>query len=45
MKNTTLATEILRKEVRHTRLLKIAFIVVFVVVIIDRIIGKVGANR
>ncbi len=45
MKNTTLATEILRKKVRHTRLLKIVFIVTFVVVIIDRIIRKGGANR
>ena len=44
-KNTTLATEILRKEVGRIRLLKIAFIVTFVVVIIYRIIGKGGANR
>lgn len=44
-KNMSLATEILRKEVRRTRLWKTAFIVAFAVVIIDRIIGKGGASR
>lgn len=38
-KNTTLATEILREQVKRTRLWKTAFIVAFAVVIIDRIVG------
>lgn len=44
-KNTTLATEILREEVKRKRLWRIAFIVAFAVVIIDRIIGKGGVNN
>lgn len=44
-KNMSLATEILRKEVRRTRLWKTAFIVAFAVVIVDRIVGKGGAGR
>lgn len=38
-KNTTLATDILREQVKRTRLWRTAFIVAFVVVIIDRIVG------
>ena len=44
-KNTTLATEILREEVKRKRLWRIAFIVALAVVIIDRIIGKGGVNN
>lgn len=43
--NTTLATEILREQVKRTRLWKIAFIVAFAVVIVDRIVGKGGVDR
>lgn len=38
-KNTTLATEILREQVKKTRLWRTAFIVAFAVVIVDRIAG------
>lgn len=38
-KNTTLATEILREQIKKTRLWRTAFIVAFAVVIIDRIVG------
>lgn len=41
-KNRTLAMDILREEVRKTRFWRTAFIVIFAVVIIDRIIGKDG---
>lgn len=44
-KNTTLATEILREEVKRKRLWRITFIVALAVVIIDRIIGKGGVNN
>ena len=44
-KNTTLATEILREEVKRKRLWSITFIVALAVVIIDRIIGKGGVNN
>lgn len=39
-KNMSLATEILREQVKRTRLWKTAFIVAFAVVVIDRIVGK-----
>lgn len=38
-KNMNLATEILREQVKRTRLWETAFIVAFAVVIIDRIVG------
>ncbi len=43
--NMPLATEILREQVKRTRLWKTAFIVAFAVVIIDRIIGKAGRRN
>ena len=39
-KNRTLAMDILRREVRKTRLWRTAFIVAFAVIIVDRITGK-----
>ena len=39
-KNRTLAMDILREEVRKTRLWRAAFIVAFAVIIVDRITGK-----
>lgn len=44
-KNRTLAMDILRVEVRKTRIWRTAFIVAFSVVIIDRIFGKGGTNH
>lgn len=44
-KNTTLAMDILRAEVRRTRAWKTAFIVAFAVVVIDRIFGKAGVDH
>ena len=41
-KNRTLAMDILREEKRRTIVWITAFIVAFAVVIIDRVIGKVG---
>lgn len=42
-KNSTLAMDVLRREVRRTRFWRTAFIVAFAVVVIDRIVGKGGA--
>lgn len=44
-KNRTLAMDILREQVRRTRLWRTAFIVAFAVVIVDRIVGKGGADH
>lgn len=44
-KNTTLAMDILRAEVRRTRTWKTAFVVAFAVVVIDRIIEKGGTDN
>lgn len=44
-KNRTLAMDILREQVRRTRLWRTAFIVAFAVVIVDRIVGKAGADH
>ena len=44
-KNRTLAMDILREEVRKTRFWRTAFIVAFSVVIVDRIVGKGGADH
>jgi len=42
-KNSSLATEILRTEKRHTLFWFTAFVVAFAVVVVDRIAGKDGA--
>ena len=44
-KNSTLAMDILRREVRRTRIWRTAFIVAFAVVVIDRIVGKAGTRH
>lgn len=44
-KNRTLAMDVLRREVRRTRIWRTAFIVAFAVVVIDRIVGKAGASN
>ena len=44
-KNRTLAMDILREEVRKTRIWRTAFIVAFAVVIVDRIFGKDGKTE
>ncbi len=41
-RNTTLAFDVLREEKKHTRFWFVAFIVAFVVVIVDRITRKSG---
>ncbi|MEY8396312.1 hypothetical protein AALB64_16095 [Lachnospiraceae bacterium 45-P1] len=40
--NMPLATEILREQIKKTRLWRTAFIVTFAVVVVDRIVGKAG---
>ncbi len=42
--NMGLAMEILREQIKKTRLWKTAFIVAFAVVIVDRITGKAGRH-
>lgn len=44
-KNRPLAMDILREQVRRTRFWRIAFIVAFAVIIVDRIIGKGGVDH
>lgn len=44
-KNEPYATEVLREQIRRTRLWRTAFIVAFSVVIVDRIVGKGGADH
>lgn len=44
-KNRTLAMDILREQVRRTRFWRAAFIVVFAVIIVERVIRKAGAEH